>query len=103
MNNGLNPGRSVAFSFHLHHTDATTAARRSTFVTPHGAVEMPAFMPVGTLASVKGLEIEQLRGTGAQMVLANTYHLALRPGEAGGGGTGRAARLHGLGRPDPDR
>jgi queuine tRNA-ribosyltransferase len=71
----------VAFSFHLHHTDATTAARRSTFVTPHGAVEMPAFMPVGTLASVKGLEVEQLRGTGAQMVLANTYHLALRPGE----------------------
>jgi queuine tRNA-ribosyltransferase len=70
-----------AFSFHLHHTDATTAARRSTFVTPHGAVEMPAFMPVGTLASVKGLEIEQLRGTGAEMVLANTYHLALRPGE----------------------
>jgi queuine tRNA-ribosyltransferase len=71
----------VAFSFHLQHTDATTAARRSTFVTPHGAVEMPAFMPVGTLASVKGLEIEQLRGSGAQMVLANTYHLTLRPGE----------------------
>ena len=62
-------------------TDATTAARRSTFVTPHGAVEMPAFMPVGTVASVKGLESEQLRGTGAQIVLANTYHLALRPGE----------------------
>ncbi len=71
----------MAFSFHLHHTDATTAARRSTLVTPHGAVEMPAFMPVGTLASVKGLEIEQLCGTGSQMVLANTYHLALRPGE----------------------
>ena len=71
----------MAFSFRLHHTDATTAARRSTFLTPHGAVEMPAFMPVGTLASVKGLEIEQLRATGAQMVLANTYHLALRPGE----------------------
>ncbi len=71
----------LIFSFHLHHTDATTAARRSTFVTPHGAVEMPAFMPVGTSASVKGLEIDQLRGTGAQMVLANTYHLALRPGE----------------------
>jgi queuine tRNA-ribosyltransferase len=69
------------FSFHLHHTDAATAARRATFVTPHGAVEMPAFMPVGTLATVKGLEIEQLRGTGAQMVLANTYHLTLRPGE----------------------
>jgi queuine tRNA-ribosyltransferase len=71
----------LAFSFHLHDTDATTVARRSAFVTPHGAVEMPAFMPVGTLASVKGLEIEQLRSTGAQMVLANTYHLALRPGE----------------------
>lgn len=69
------------FSFKVHHTDATTAARRSTFVTPHGAVEMPAFMPVGTSASVKGLEIEQLRGSGAEMVLANTYHLALRPGE----------------------
>ncbi len=71
----------MPFSFHLHHTDAATAARRSTFVTPHGAVEMPAFMPVGTLATVKGLEIEQIRGTGAEMVLANTYHLALRPGE----------------------
>ena len=42
---------------------------------------MPAFMPVGTQASVKGLEIEQLRATGAEMVLGNTYHLALRPGE----------------------
>lgn len=42
---------------------------------------MPAFMPVGTQASVKGLEIEQLRATGAEMVLSNTYHLSLRPGE----------------------
>ena len=42
---------------------------------------MPAFMPVGTQASVKGLEIEQLRATGAEMILGNTYHLALRPGE----------------------
>ena len=69
------------FSFHLHHIDACSAARRATFCTPHGAVEMPAFMPVATQGSVKGLELEQLRGTGAQMVLANTYHLALRPGE----------------------
>jgi len=69
------------FSFELHHTDAGCAARRSTFHTPHGAVEMPAFMPVGTRASVKGLEVEQIRETGAQMVLGNTYHLALRPGE----------------------
>ncbi len=48
--------------------------------TPHGEVETPAFMPVGTLATVKGILPEQLRATGAQMVLANTYHLALRPG-----------------------
>ena len=42
---------------------------------------MPAFMPVGTQGTVKGMEIEMLRATGAQMILANTYHLALRPGE----------------------
>jgi len=70
-----------AFTFRLRHVDAHCAARRSTFTTPHGPVEMPAFMPVGTVGSVKGLEIEQLRATGAQMVLGNTYHLALRPGE----------------------
>jgi len=70
-----------AFSFDVHHRDTASLARRSTFATPHGAVEMPAFMPVGTLGSVKGLEIDQIRQTGAQMVLANTYHLALRPGE----------------------
>jgi queuine tRNA-ribosyltransferase len=71
----------VTFQFQLHHVDATSAARRSTFYTPHGAVEMPAFMPVGTQGTVKGLTIDQVRATGAQMVLSNTYHLALRPGE----------------------
>ncbi len=69
------------FSFQLHHTDAGCAARRATFFTPHGPVELPAFMPVGTQGSVKGLETAQLRATGAQMVLGNTYHLLLRPGE----------------------
>jgi queuine tRNA-ribosyltransferase len=69
------------FDFQLMHRDAHCAARRSVFSTPHGDVQMPAFMPVGTQASVKGLEIEQLRTTGAEMVLGNTYHLALRPGE----------------------
>jgi queuine tRNA-ribosyltransferase len=69
------------FSFRLLHTDAHSAARRSVFHTPHGAVQMPAFMPVGTQGSVKGLEVEQLRATGAEMILGNTYHLALRPGE----------------------
>src|SRR5258706_7021642 len=71
-----------SFSFPLRHQDAHSAARRATFTTPHGLVEMPAFMPVGTQGTVKGLTIEQVRATGAQMVLANTYHLALRPGEA---------------------
>ncbi len=69
------------FRFDLHHTDAHSSARRSTFHTPHGPVELPAFMPVGTQATVKGLTIDQVRATGAQMVLSNTYHLALRPGE----------------------
>jgi queuine tRNA-ribosyltransferase len=72
---------SEPFSFHFLNVDSHCSARRSTFVTPHGPVEMPAFMPVGTQGTVKGLEIEMLRATGAQMILANTYHLALRPGE----------------------
>ncbi len=69
------------FEFTLHHRDPTTAARRATFRTPHGPVETPAFMPVGTQGTVKGVEISQLRATGAQMVLGNTYHLTIRPGE----------------------
>jgi queuine tRNA-ribosyltransferase len=47
---------------------------------PHGVVETPAFMPVGTQGTVKGLTIDQVAGTGAQILLGNTYHLALRPG-----------------------
>ncbi|HEY4312205.1 MAG TPA: tRNA guanosine(34) transglycosylase Tgt [Pirellulales bacterium] len=70
-----------AFRFELLHRDRTSAARRGTFHTPHGPVEMPAFMPVGTQGAVKGVTVDQLRATGAQMMLANTYHLALRPGE----------------------
>ena len=72
---------SKNFTFQLHHTDTGSAARRSTFFTPHGPVDMPAFMPVATQGSVKGLEIAQIRATGAQMVLGNAYHLALRPSE----------------------
>jgi queuine tRNA-ribosyltransferase len=58
------------------------SARAGTFHTPHGPVETPAFMPVGTHGAVKAMMPEQVRATGAQMVLSNTYHLALRPGEA---------------------
>ena len=69
---------SNAFSFRLLASDG--AARRGEFVTPHGAVQTPAFMPVGTQATVKGLAPEDVRLTGAEIVLGNTYHLMLRPG-----------------------
>ncbi len=68
------------FRFELEHVDSTTGARAGRWHTPHGVVETPAFMPVGTLGTVKGLLPEQLKRAGAQMLLANTYHLALRPG-----------------------
>ena len=60
--------------------DAETDARRGAFTTPHGRVETPAFMPVGTRGSVTGLTPDDLRSLGAEIVLANTYHLLLRPG-----------------------
>ena len=66
------------FSFRLIATDG--AARCGEIVTPHGRVATPAFMPVGTQASVKGLAPEIVRAAGADIVLANTYHLMLRPG-----------------------
>ncbi|MFN3656260.1 MAG: tRNA guanosine(34) transglycosylase Tgt [Pseudolabrys sp.] len=76
------------FSFTLHKTDG--AARRGQFVTPHGFVQTPAFMPVGTAATVKGLHPEDVAETGAEIVLGNTYHLMLRPGPE------RVAALGGL-------
>ena len=66
------------FSFSLISTDG--AARRGEFVTPHGRVQTPAFMPVGTQGTVKGLSPDDVRDTGAEIVLGNTYHLMLRPG-----------------------
>lgn len=61
--------------------DATEgAARAGTLALPHGVVETPAFMPVGTQATVKGLSAEEVRGAGAEIMLSNTYHLFLRPG-----------------------
>jgi queuine tRNA-ribosyltransferase len=68
------------FQFHLDAVDRSTSARAGRWDTPHGVLNTPAFMPVGTLATVKGLLPAQLRETGAQMLLANSYHLALRPG-----------------------
>ena len=66
------------FEYTLHSTSAS--ARCGTFVTPHGEIETPVFMPVGTNGSVKGVAPEELVETGASMILANTYHLYLRPG-----------------------
>jgi queuine tRNA-ribosyltransferase len=69
----------MAVSFQLQHTDGH--ARAGLLHTPHGAVETPAFMPVGTQATVKGLTPEMVRDAGAQIILGNTYHLTLRPGD----------------------
>ena len=69
------------FSYEIQASDAGCRARCGTFLTAHGAVQTPAFMPVGTAATVKGLEVDQLSATGTRIVLANTYHLALRPGD----------------------
>src|ERR1700756_5603756 len=77
-----------AFSFRLLATDGV--ARRGEIATPHGPVATPAFMPVGTQATVKGLAPEAVRATGADIVLGNTYHLMLRPGAE------RVARLGAL-------
>src|SRR4051812_26645327 len=73
------PARPV--SFEVFARDTGTSARVGRLVTPHGAVDTPVFMPVGTQATVKGLTPDHVRGTGTRMILANTYHLALRPGE----------------------
>jgi len=70
----------MAITFHIHHRDG--AARAGLLVTPHGEVETPVFMPVGTQATVKGLTPEQLESVGTQILLGNTYHLTLRPGDA---------------------
>ncbi len=67
-----------AFRFELLATDG--AARRGRLNTAHGSVDTPAFMPVGTRATVKAMTPDAVRTTGAQMILANTYHLMLRPG-----------------------
>ena len=76
------------FRFELLATDGATRCGR--LHTAHGAVDTPAFMPVGTAATVKAMSADMLRATGAQIVLANTYHLMLRPGAE------RVERLGGL-------
>jgi queuine tRNA-ribosyltransferase len=79
-----------SFAFTLEAVDPQTGARAGRFETPHGAILTPAFMPVGTQATVKSLAPEDLEALGAQIILSNTYHLYLRPG------TETIARLGGL-------
>src|SRR5437870_11175612 len=67
--------------FDLLQTCPHTAARRGRLHTPHGTIETPVFMPVGTAGSVKAIAPDDLRTLGAQIILGNTYHLMLRPGE----------------------
>ena len=71
----------MTFSYKIQANCSHTNARAGIFQTPHGIVETPRFMPVGTLATVKGLTPRQLQDAKAQMILANTYHLHLQPGE----------------------
>jgi queuine tRNA-ribosyltransferase len=70
----------MRFSFLISHTDG--AARRGRIETAHGAIDTPAFMPVGTQGAVKALTHQQLENAGTQIILGNTYHLHLRPGDA---------------------
>ncbi len=79
------PGR---FSFAVHHSDG--AARTGEIAMARGTISTPAFMPVGTAATVKGMRPAEVRATGADIILGNTYHLMLRPGAE------RVARLGGL-------
>jgi queuine tRNA-ribosyltransferase len=77
------------FLFHVTKTDTRSSARAGTLQTPHGPIATPVFMPVGTQATVKALSPAELRECGASCILANTYHLHLRPGDelirSGGG------------------
>lgn len=69
-----------AITYELLHKDKKTGARRGIIHTPHGDIQTPIFMPVGTQATVKSMTVEELKENGAQIILSNTYHLYLRPG-----------------------
>jgi len=69
-----------AVNYQLLHKDKDTKARRGRLHTPHGTIETPVFMPVGTAATVKAMRPEQIKEMGAGIILSNTYHLYLRPG-----------------------
>src|SRR5690606_14937038 len=84
------PASAMTDSFHFNLIATDGAARRGEVVMPRGTVRTPAFMPVGTGGTVKAMYMDQVRGTGTDIILGNTYHLMLRPGAE------RVARLGGL-------
>ena len=87
-------------TFDLIHTDAGSAARRGLITTSHGQIETPIFMPVGTLGSVKGVHLRELKDDiRAQIILGNTYHLYLRPGLDVLAKAGGLHRFNGFDRP----
>ncbi len=86
-----------SFSFRLTHTDGR--ARRGVLATPHGTIDTPVFMPVGTQGTVKAVTHAQLEAMGASIILGNTYHLHLRPGDALIGSLGGLHRFSGWTRP----
>ena len=69
-----------AITYELLHEDKNSGARRGSVHTPHGDIQTPVFMPVGTQATVKSMTPEEVKDLGAQIILSNTYHLYLRPG-----------------------
>jgi len=69
----------VPLTFKIHHKSKENAARTGTVTTPHGSFRTPAFMPVGTRGTVKGLTPQQIRATGSDIILNNAFHLMLRP------------------------
>ena len=92
----LSPTRDAcAMSFHVTSTDG--AARAGVLTTAHGEIETPAFMPVGTKATVKTLHPAEVEALGAQILLGNTYHLHFRPGRRADRRARRPAPVHGAG------
>ncbi len=76
----LSDRMATMFRFEIHHSEPTGGARRGILSLPHGSVRTPAFMPIGTRAAVKGILPQQVRESGAEIILGNTYHLVQRPG-----------------------
>jgi len=71
----------MSFRFSVRTQDSVTSARTGELILPHGIVQTPVFMPVGTLGTVKAMSPEELENIGFDIILGNTYHLYLRPGD----------------------